>query len=247
MKDFLSDNLRRTELLARLMNGEKLSILDLALEYEVSEVTINRDLKYLRFAGLQIYSRKKILILDHAPETELLTGYLAEYLAFKLNRRLLFTQLQAVHAAGMSDLFQILTLCAKAVDENRRIHFRYERITDDIENEYIVKPLELKLNEYNWSLIAVKEGENIEKLFYLSRIKEIELLKPTQAPEEDLVRQPIFPIVLRFSPMSRNSIYSKIWFQNFQLIEEADGYITLKTESEITKRLASWCLRWEDN
>lgn len=246
MKEYINDNIRRTEILARLMNREPLTLIDLSLEYEVSDTTINRDLKYFRSVGLPIYSRKKILFIADNLQKDILTGYLAEYLAFKLNRKLLYDKLQAVTGVLQENFFQVLTLAAKAVDERRLLSFRYVRITDNIENSYTVKPVELRLTDFNWALIAVKEGEDIEKFFYLSRIKEIEVLPATFSLGAEKASDTLYDIELRFSAACRNSIYSKIWFQSFELREEENGFITLKTKGPVNKKLASWCLRWQD-
>ncbi len=247
MKDYISDNLRRTEILARLVNKDTLTLLDLALEYNVSEVTINRDLSFFRSEGFQIFSRQKRLSLATIPESKQLTGYLAEYLAFKLNRRLLLDRLNAVESAIIENFFQIATLCAKAVDEKRMLQFVYRRITDGVENTYTVKPHELKQNDFNWFIIAVKEGEEIEKIFYLSRIRKINLLEETFKPGNEKNADKILPVELKFTASCRNSLYSKIWFPDFELTEHSDGTITLKTNCAINKRIASWCLRWEGN
>lgn len=246
MKDYISDNIRRTEILARLINRDRLTVLDLALEYNVSEITINRDLAFFRSEGFQINSRKKLLTLANTPETTLLTGFLSEYLALKLNRKLLMDRLRAVEAANHSNFFQIATLSAKAVDEGRVLRFRYERITDGVENDYTVKPLELKLNDFNWFLIAVKEGEEIEKIFYLSRIKAISILEDHFKRGDEKSADKIFRVELLFDASCRNSLYSKIWFPDFELTDNNDGSITLITNCAINKRIASWCLRWED-
>ncbi|GAB1349498.1 hypothetical protein MASR1M107_17120 [Ignavibacteriales bacterium] len=246
IKEYINDNIRRTEILARLMNKESLTLIDLCLEYAVSETTINRDLKFFRSLGLSIFSRKKVLFIENSPERELLCGYLAEYLAFKLNRKLLYDKLDAIIEVHPKKFFEVLTLSAKAVDERRYLKFRYERITDNIENSYTVKPIELRLSDYNWSLIAVKEGEEIEKLFYLSRIKEIELLNRNFVLGPEKPSDTIYDIELVFHPSCRNSIYSKIWFQSFRLNEREDGYFILETRAPVNKKLASWCLRWQD-
>jgi len=52
--------------------------------------------------------------------------------------------------------------------------------------------------------------------------------------------------VLRFSPEVENEIYYKIWFDEFEIIKDSEGYIILKTEQPITNRLAAWCVSWWD-
>lgn len=246
-RDYINDNMRRTEILARLINKEPLTVFDLCIEYDVSESTINRDFNYLRSEGFSTYSRKKVLFISSKPDPGKLTGYLSEYLAFKLNSKLLLDKLEALSKAGNGNFFQILTLTAKAVEENKYLRFRYERITDNIENEYLVKPVELRINEFNWSLVAVKEGESVEKLFYLSRIKDISLTGDVFKKGSEESSDKLYDVVLRFHPDCRNGIYSKIWFPEFHLDEDDKGYITLKTRVPINKRLASWCLRWQNN
>ena len=70
MKSYVDDILRRSELLARVMNGEELSKADAAYIFKVSEVTINRDIKALRDSGISIFSKKNRLILEGVPSQQ---------------------------------------------------------------------------------------------------------------------------------------------------------------------------------
>lgn len=64
MKSYTDDILRRSELLARIINDEELSKADAAFLFKVAEVTINRDIKALRNLGIRIFSKNNKLILE---------------------------------------------------------------------------------------------------------------------------------------------------------------------------------------
>lgn len=240
------ENLRQIEILARLLNGERLNLLDLELEYDVSRVTLNRDLAFLRLQGFSVYSRKLRVLLTETPGPAKLTEILAEYLVFRLNRKLVIENLRAVEAANFPNFFQIATLCAKAVDEKKILKFRYARINDGVENDYTVRPVELKQNDFNWILYAVKEGEVIQKEFYLSRMKTVSVLETGFEELEKQTTEHKYLIEVRFPESHRNSIYSKIRFPEFKLEDRPEGFITLTTEAPINRTLATWCLKWED-
>jgi len=99
----------------------------------------------------------------------------------------------------------------------------------------------------NWILHAIKEDEIVLQLFYLSRIIGFQLTNvkfeiPTDVDEN----KEKYEIVLRFSPEVENEIYYKIWFDEFEITKDKDGYIILKTKQPITNKLASWCVSWWD-
>ena len=78
MKSYVEDILRRSELLARVMNGEVLSKGDAADIFKVSEITINRDLKALRDDGISLFSKKGRLVLEKTPQKSLLIYFHTE-------------------------------------------------------------------------------------------------------------------------------------------------------------------------
>ncbi len=241
-KDFL----RQSEILSYCLNGAKFSKADFAEIYNVTELTINRDLKTLRSNGIQITSRKGKVYLFEKPAKDLLVKYAAEYLPIKLNSELLFSQLKTF-GKSVVNFYPYLILISKAVDEKRFISIRYKRLYDNMILNYRIKPIRLVQSGYNWILQAIKENEKSAKSFYISRIENLiihdEKFNLISIADSSTKK---YDIVFKFSPDVEDEIIYKIWFDEFDLTKDSKGFITLRTSQEITNKLASWCISWWD-
>ena len=112
---------------------------------------------------------------------------------------------------------------------------------------YNLKPYKLIESNNNWILHAIKEGETTLKTFYLSRIKNISLTQKKFKKEFiENKSGDVKEIVLKFVPQVEQELYYKIWFEDFEIEKQSDGYIILKTNQPITNRLAAWCISWWD-
>jgi predicted DNA-binding transcriptional regulator YafY len=246
MKSYVNDILRRSELLARVMNGEELSKADAAYIFKVSEVTINRDIKALRDLGISIFSKKNRLIIDEFPSSSELISIASNYLPLKLNSDFFHKQIKVYSKSDKKEFFPKLVLLSKAVDESLIVEMKYKRFYDGKVGDYTIHPVRLTSVGLNWVLHAFKAGENVIKSFYLSRIQKIKLtdkkFNKLALPTE---KQKLFDIELKFDSRVRDEILDKIWFESFEL-EEIEGYIILKTIQPITNSLAAWCISWWD-
>lgn len=246
MKSYIDDIIRRSELLARIMNGEEMSKADAAGLFKVSEITINRDIKVLRSSGIRIYSKKNKLILEEIPSTSELISIASDFLPLKLNSDVFHKQIKVYSKSDKKDFFSKLILLSKAVDEGLTIELIYKRFYDSKIIEYELHPVRLINNELNWILQAVKKGEDEIKSFYLSRIKKLKLtedkFRKLSIPKEN---KALMDIELKFDSRVRDEIIDKIWFDSFEL-EEIEGYVILKTKQPITNTLAGWCISWWD-
>ncbi|HMU43977.1 MAG TPA: WYL domain-containing transcriptional regulator [Ignavibacteriaceae bacterium] len=247
MKSYTDDIKRRSELLARVLNGEEFSKADAADILGVSEITINRYIHSLREDGINIYSKKNKLIVEEFPTQSTLVSIASDYIPLKLNSDVFHKQVKAYSQKDKKEFFPKLILIAKAVDEGLVINLVYKRFYDNKTAIYELHPVRLINNELNWILQGVKKGEDEIKSFYLSRIKKLKLTdnKFRKLPLYQK-KKGIMEIELKFDPRVRDEILDKIWFEFFEL-EEADNFIILKTKQPITNKLASWCISWWDS
>ena len=247
MRSTFTDFERQVEILAKCLNLEIFSKSDLADNYKVSEITINRDLNVLREYGIQIYSRKNKVEILQTPTKENLIELSSNYLPIKLNSDIFKNQTKALLKTYPARYFTLLVLIAKAVNEGRIIIFKYKRLGDNEENNYTVKPVRLITNELNWILLGFKNGENVLKSFYLSRINSLAItekkFKPVYISENKETR---YKMIFQFHPEVKEEIISKIWFTEFEIKTDANDYVILTTIQPITKKLASWCISWWD-
>ena len=247
MKEYSSDFIRRAEVLARVYNGEILSKSDIADEYKVAEITINRDISELRKYGIQIYSKKGKLVILEEPEAVVLQKITADYLPVSMNSNIFFKQIKLLSKANNHNYFPVLILLAKAINEKSIVEFKYQRLSDNLINDYKVIPLQLLSNEFNWILHGNKLGEDILKSFFLSRISSIKLTNKKAKDSKVPVSTDIsYKVVLRFNPSVKEEIKSKIWFEDFEIVNDEHGYFILSTNQPISNRLASWCISWWD-
>jgi predicted DNA-binding transcriptional regulator YafY len=246
MKSYVDDILRRSELLARVMNGEELSKADAADLFNVSEITINRDLKAFRDIGISLFSRKGKIVLEEIPSTAELVSLASNYLPLKLNSDVFHKQVKVYSSSDKKNYFPKLILLSKAVEEGLILDIKYKRFYDNKVNDYQLYPIRLTSVGYNWVLHGMKAGEDVIKSFYLSRIKKMKLLdkkfSKLSLPKE---KEKLYTIELKFDKRVQDELLDKIWFESFEL-EEKDGHINLTTRQPITNSLAAWCISWWD-
>lgn len=245
-KSYFSENIRRAELLAKILNGETITKSYAAEEYGVEEITINRDLQFFRALGIEIFGRKNGIQIFNKVDKELLVQLASEYFSLKMNSDF-FKKSMNVFSRLDKNFYQQIVLLTKAVKESRIIKITYRRLSDDKIKEYTLNPIRLIETDNNWILHAIKQDELVLKLFYLSRIIELHLTnKKIELLAEIDENKKKFEIVLKFNPEVENDIYYKIWFDEFEISRDKDGYIILTTEQPITNKLASWCVSWWD-
>jgi len=234
MKYYIADIVRRVEILARAINEEEMSKADYGHEFNVAQVTINRDLEWLREFGIEIFSRKNIIQMLSLPKKEVINKLLAEYLPLRLNSDIFLQQVRTFSKKEGINYFSNLILLAKAVNEGKYIYVSYQRLYDDEIHKYILKPVRLFCSGYNWILHAFKEGEDILKSFYVARIKSITLrdrkLKslPFYETNKECVK-----MIFRFPSDVASEINDKIWFDDFNISYDDNGNILLETNQEI--------------
>ena len=247
MKSSFSDFQRQAEILARCLNGDNLSKADYAEIYNLSEITINRDIRALREYGIQIYSRKNKVEILESPSKENLIDISSNYLPMKLNSDIFKNQAKAIIKTGPAKYFSILVLIAKAVNEGRIIKFKYRRLNDNEEHNYTIKPIRLISQDLNWILHGIKDNETFLKYFYLSRMRDLVVTekryKTANIPETNGNK---YEMIFKFSPEVKEEVNAKIWFEIFEINTDENDYLILTTQQPITNKLSAWCISWWD-
>ena len=245
MKSNINEVKRRTEILAAVLNGENLGKADFAFEYGLNEITINRDLGWLRSLGIQINSKKNEVTLFDKPPNQILIKLAADYLPLKLNSDIYLNKLKVYSKGKVDNYFNFIVLSAKAVNEGKYLDIKYCRLTDAQSGNYILKPVRLVTEGLNWILHAFKDNEGILKTFYISRIETLKVLNKKFVKYSEVIdNREAVDIVLRFDPNAAAELYYKIWFEDFNIEKDNEGSLILKTKQPITNKLASWCISW---
>jgi hypothetical protein len=112
MNDSLNELIRRVEILSEVMNNNKKGKADYAVQYNVAEVTVNRDLEWLRSLGIEIFSRGgKVTLLSNPPK-EILNQLAADYLPLKLNSDVFKKKVKIFSKLKNENYFNHLTLAS---------------------------------------------------------------------------------------------------------------------------------------
>lgn len=247
MAKYSNETLRQIEILSQILNGKISSKADLAEQYNVTEITINRDLKNLRESGIQIFSKKNRVVLTSEPSNELLSRFAAEYISLKLNSEMHFDKLKVLSKHLKQNTLPWLTTLSKAIAEHLIITIKYQRLYDNKIETYDLRPTQLINNDYNWIIPACKLNDNLIQTFYVNRIIEIRLTDRNFEPLHlDENGEEVHQVVLRFHPDVEQHVIGKIWFDEFEAEKDNEGYIVIKTKQPITNKLASWCISWWD-
>lgn len=246
MKFNTKDIIRQNEILALIFNGARMSKQDLADYFEVETITIERDLRVFRDAGIDIGSKKNIVGIYNKPDKSNLIVLAADYLPLKLNSDVFHKQVKSLAKVNPA-FYQYLVLISKAVKEGKYLDVVYTKLEDDQTHSYKLKPVRLVSADLNWILQAYKDGCTTIQTFYLSRIVSLNLsgkaFKSQPIPEENKDKM---SIVLKFNHKVKRELNYKIFFDEFTLEELPDGYILLKTSQPISNSLAGWCISWWD-
>src|SRR3989304_9237558 len=137
-KSHISEVIRRSELLARILNGENITKTRAADDYNVEEITITRDLQFFRSLGIEIFGKKKGIQILNKVNKELLISLAAEYFSHKMNSDF-FLKSVKVFSKLDKDFYQQIVLLTKAIKESHIIQMTYKRLSDDETNDYTLK------------------------------------------------------------------------------------------------------------
>jgi len=245
--NIIDEYTRRIEFLAYCLSKKSNDMGLIMKKYKVSERTLRRDISYFKSKGVDICTRKQKIEVSENTGNEVLYTLCNDYLQLKLQPDFFLTQIKELSSIT-NDYFQNLVLITQAISESKPIKIKYRKADDD-EDESVLNPLRLVLaSEYDWQLHGVKKGEELVKLFYLSRMKNVELQSAYFLKEKQPARkEKLYNITLKFNHEMYNEIYDKVWFAEKELVNDKDGFILLQTRQPITNRLAAWCLTWWDS
>jgi len=195
---------RLMTILARLNDGEALSVKELAEEFNVTTKTIQRDFNE-RLIGFPIYQDKKKwklqdgfrlekstslqeqLVLDIMQKmTESIGGKFATT-SYKLLSKIkndtfnpIYTKL---NIEDISDRFSDIQIIEKAIKEKVELECSYENEREGVFRATI-QPLKIVNYEGFWYLVALRD-ENVEK-YYLKTLSNIKITSKTFETDEEI-------------------------------------------------------------
>lgn len=238
----IDEKIRQIEILVSCISGRNFSKNYFAEYYQVEEITINRDLSAIKKLGINIYSSNKKIEVNPPADPDLLMNLYSEYLSKKGTNKVS----KAIRALNQINAQAVYfpVIIEQAISTGQNLRIEYSRISDRETGVYILKPVELRLENLNYILFAVKENATVLQQFYVSRMSKCELSEKNIVTEDSYSENvENYKIVLEFPKEKLAQVSSKIWFENFSL-EYFENTVQLSTESPITNYLAGWCVSW---
>ncbi|EIF51360.1 YafY family protein [Sulfurovum sp. AR] len=229
---------RLTEILARLNNGEALSVKELAKDFNVSDRTIQRDFNKRLGLHYPIYrdgkkwkmqdgfkleklsSVEDTVVLDIVQRLVEGAGTTFAAKANKLLSKIKNESLNPIYAKldmeDIGDKLQEIQKLEHAIKEKRQINCFYTPL-DQPTVQIDLKPLKIANYEGYWYLIALDSRNDILKKYYLKSIKQITILDTT------------FESNKKLDKLLDNSI--SVWFK-----AEVEPYrVTLQISSKVAE------------
>jgi len=255
MSEYIRKIKRQIEIVGKaLSSNDKFTVMDLAVEYDVEELTIKRDLAELRSRGIDIHSLKKsgIRILNPIKK-EILKEFILEYIGFSYSEDYPDKSTTILIQKLGDRALTLITQLQKAIDENLVTIIDYQSTVTTLKKNVYINPLKIFQSQGEWRLLAV--NQNIIKQYYISKIIDFkvttEKFKPFQKEKiESLFLSSLkswigseqFPIKIHFSQNWAEVIKSKTYLLNQKITDLEDGSIIFEGNVNSIDEAATWIL-----
>lgn len=254
MSEYLSKIKRQIEIVGKALTEDKFSIVDLAVEYNVEELTIKRDLSDLRSRGIDIHSLKKSGIKILSPiNKNLLKEFILEYISFSYSDDYPDKSTNILIEKHKEKALSMVVQLQQAIERNLSVKIDYQATASSVKYDVLVNPLKIFQSQNDWRLLAI--NQNIVKQYYLSKILRVtptsEKFKPI--PKEKInsffssslkswIGTEEFPIKIKFENNWAEIIKSKMFLMNQRITDLEDGSIIFEGVVNSLDEAATWIL-----
>lgn len=255
MSEYIRKIKRQIEIIGKaLSSNEKFTITDLAVEYDVEELTIKRDLAELRSRGIDIHSLKKsgIKILNSIKK-ETLKEFILEYISFSYSEDYPDKSTTILIQKLGDKALTFVTQLQRAIEQNLLTIIDYQSTATTVKKNIYIEPLKIFQSQGEWRLLAV--NQNLIKQYYISKILEVkvttEKFKPLEKEKiESLFSSSLkswigleqFPIKIQFDKKWAEVIKSKTYLLNQNITDLTDGSIIFEGNVNSIDEAATWIL-----
>lgn len=254
MSEYLSKIKRQIEIVGKALTEDKFSIVDLAVEYNVEELTIKRDLSDLRSRGIDIHSLKKSGIKILSPiNKNLLKEFILEYISFSYSDDYPDKSTNILIEKHKEKALSMVVQLQQAIERNLSVKIDYQATASSVKYDVLVNPLKIFQSQNDWRLLAI--NQNIVKQYYLSKILRV---TPTSEKFRPIPKEKInsffssslkswigteeFPITIKFENNWAEIIKSKMFLMNQRITDLEDGSIIFEGVVNSLDEAATWIL-----
>ncbi len=257
MSDFTLKIKRQTEILCFAMEPEKSrrkTVDDLSVYFNVEPLTINRDLKDLRFDGIDISSRKKYGVSYYNGLDEKKAGqYILSYSALNFPAPAVEKATALLVKKAGNDALRLFITLSQCIELGFRVKIIYEKTAGE-RDERIIEPVSLFVNDGQWRLIANEKGKHKQYLLIKMKGAEQTTIKCEQPAAEagNLLKNAwgswlgsdVYTVRIRFDAERAGFIKPKLWIDNQQIEEQPNGSVIFTAQVNSLREISSWILGW---
>jgi predicted DNA-binding transcriptional regulator YafY len=255
MSEYIRKIKRQIEIVGKaLSSNDKFTVMDLAVEYGVEELTVKRDLAELRSRGIDIHSLKKsgIKILNPIKK-ETLKEFILEYIGFSYSEDYPDKSTTILIQKLGDKALTLITQLQKAIDENLVTIIDYQSTVTTLKKNVYINPLKIFQSQGEWRLLAV--NQNLIKQYYISKIVNFKVTSEKFKPLEKEKIESLFssslkswigtdqiPIKIHFSKNWAEVIKSKTYLLNQKITDQNDGSVIFEGNVNSIDEAATWIL-----
>lgn len=245
---------RRIEIIGLCLNEReavKPGLSDLAHSFQVDDLTIKRDLKELRFLGIDIHSTKRFGIIIATPLSNAKLNEILLHYAGISNYNNIFDKSTSLlvekQSASALNHYVQLQLC---IDNRCKAKIVYHNHNFETQ-ERTVKPLLIFHSEGSWRLLTQEDG--IVKQFHLDKISDVEstdqsFQRMSKEKFENLFKhswgswigKDKFLVKLLFDKIWAERLKERMLVSDQKIIPQPDGSIIFEAEVNSLAEIASW-------
>lgn len=253
MKDYRIQFKRQFEILGNVLsNNYKYNIEYFEDLYEVNNLTIKRDLRWLRNLGISIHSIKgKGIGVFSKIDDELLKDLVMHYTGMTVNQnsydKATNLLVKKLHQKSIS----FITTLQRCIENNYCIKIEYKKSEEKNSEVRNIQPYCIFQSDKNWRLLANHEGRT--KQFLINKIIRLNQLDKKFKPVSRKYIEEIFAasfkswlgnerykVRLKFLPPWPDWVKPRQLMEFQKLIENPDGSIEYETVVNSIKEIASW-------
>jgi predicted DNA-binding transcriptional regulator YafY len=253
MSEYIKKLKRQIEIVGKALSSkEQFTIVDLAVEHNVEELTIKRDLAELRSRGIDIHSLKKEGIKILQPlNKDLLKEFILEFISFSYSEDYPDkSTMVLIQKLGEKALLFIVQL-QKAIEQNLITIIDYQSTVNSIKKDIYIQPLKIFQSQGEWRLLAV--NQNLIKQYIISKIIDVKLssekFKPFPKERIDSlftsslkswIGADQYEIKIHFAKDWAEIIKSKTYLLNQKITDNNDGSIIFEGVVNSLDEAATW-------
>ncbi len=255
MQDFKIKLKRQVEILGIILSqnySDVIRITDLALLFNVEDLTVMRDLQQLRANGIDIHSTKKHgVCLNSQIDKTVLKNIIHQYSLLCLSHEFVEKSTSLlVKRLGEKSLANLVTI-QMCIENKNAIAIDYEKENGTVEFGREIYPLLIFQRDDYWRILSLS-GDQI-KQFHLNKVIEARAMEKTYLLPDNIKIQDIFKnslkswigideykIKLKFSKKWAKRIMPKQLMDHEVFTEQPDGYVIYETKVNSLEEMATW-------